>query len=156
MPRTIAAGLLGYVVFVMLYAIGALLMWTILGEPPFKPDSGGLTTSWMMVLLLMSVVGGLVGGWVCRRVGQDQRSVAVLVAILVGLALIVVLTEMLIGPTASGLAFVERLFGPVPADMPFAELLDGRPQPWFVVTNYVVAILAIVVGAGIARKAKGS
>jgi hypothetical protein len=63
---------------------------------------------------------------------------------------------MLIGPTASGLAFVERLFGPVPADMPFAELLDGRPQPWFVVTNYVVAILAIVVGAGIARKAKGS
>lgn len=45
MRRTIGAGLLGYIVFVMMYAMGALLAWTILGEPPFNQDSGALTTS---------------------------------------------------------------------------------------------------------------
>jgi hypothetical protein len=150
------AGLLGYIVFVMMYAMGALLAWTILGEPPFDPDSGALTTSWMMALLLLSIPAGLAGGWACRRVGQDRRSMAVLIAILVGLALLVAVTEMLIGPTASAREFVERLVGPVSTDMPFAGLLAGRPPLGFAVASYFVAILSIVGGSAIAQLAEGT
>lgn len=156
MSRRIAAGLLGYAVLVLVYVIGAVVTWAILAEPPFRPESGALTMSWMAALLLTSVVGGMAAGWVSRRVGHDRQSVAVLIAILVGLALSVVLTDMLIGPTASGRAFVEALFGPVPAELPFGELLDGRPQAWFAVTSYVVAIFTMVAGAALAERTGAS
>lgn len=104
-----------------------------------------------MALLLLSIPSGLTGGWACRRVGQDRQSLAILIAILVGLALLVVLTEIVIGPTASGREFVERLVGPVSPDMPFAELLDGRPRPGFTMASYVLAIISIVVGSAIAQ-----
>ncbi len=156
MLRRIGAGLLGYAVLAIFYVAGTLVAWTVIGEAPFRPDSGDLTTSWMIALLLTSVVGALAGGWMSRRVGGDQQSVAVLITILVGLVLIVVLIDALIGPAPSARAFVEELFGPISRDIPLAELLDGRPQSWFAVASYVVAALAIVAGAVLARKTSAS
>jgi hypothetical protein len=153
--RRIGAGLLGYGALALSYGTVALLTTAVLDEPPFHPDSGDLITSWMLALFVAAVIGGLVGGWVSRRLGGDHQSVIDLIAILLGLVVTVVLIDVLIGPTPSGRAFVEKLVGPVSEDFPLAAWWEGRPQPWFAITSYVLAIIAIVGGARLAQRGGG-
>lgn len=156
MLGTIRAGALGYLVLAVVYVGGIFVARTVIDQAPFDAGTGDLRGSWVIALLLNSGVAALVGGWVCRRVGGDQQAVAVLITILVGLALIVVLTDMLVGPTLTGRAFLEELFGPKSADFPLSELWQGRPQTWFAVASYVLAIVAIGVGARLATKGSGT
>jgi len=152
MRGKIRAGVLGYLVLVVVFASGVLVAWTVIDEAPFHAATGDLTPSWLIALSLDAVVAGLASGWVSRRVGPDRHAVAVLVAILVGLAIVVVLTDLLIGPTHSTRAFLEELFGPMSTDLPFPELWDGRLQTWFAAASYMLAILGIAVGARLAEK----
>jgi len=124
----------------------------VIDDAPFDRGTGDLIPSWVIALSLSALVAGFASGWVSRRVGPGRQAVAVLVTILVGLAIAVVLTELLIGPTPSTRAFLEELIGPISADLPLSALWDGRPQAWFGVASYILAILGIVVGAGLAEK----
>lgn len=151
MLRKIRAAVIGYLVLVVVYIAGVLLAWVIIGEGPFGPEEGGITSPWVVALLMIVSVAAFVGGWVCRRVSRDSGAVVILIGVLIGLALVVMLTDVLIGPTPSARAFLETLFGPVSIDDPLAELLDGRPQMWFAVASYLLAGLAIVVGAKVAE-----
>jgi len=152
MLKNLKAGLLGYGILAVVVLVGILLTGVLVDQAPFRPDTGGLAPAWMIPLLLSSALGAFGGGWASRRAGENRRSVFVMIAILVGLAAIVVLVEAWIGPTASGRGFMEALFGSLPPDLPMGELLDGRPQVWFAVVNYLVAIVAAVTGARVAER----
>jgi hypothetical protein len=147
MSRPLRAGVLGYLVFAGLYVVGVLLTWSLVDAPPFHPDTGHLTGSWILALLTLSGVAGVVSGWVCRRLGRTRSSVVVMIGVLVGLGLLVGLVEALIGPTPSARAFLEALFGPLPEGLPFAGLLEGRPRAWVALASYGLALAAMVAGA---------
>ncbi len=151
---TAAGAALGYVAFVVTYAAGVLVSWVVLDSPPFT-SAGGLSVPWMGALTLATVVASLFAGWLCRRQSKTREAVLGSIGILLGLALAVLVVDAVLGPTSTGQAFVERLFGPVPPDAPYAALLEGRPQPWFSVASYAIAILGILTGAGIAARRPG-
>jgi len=106
MWRTIKAGVLGYLALAVVYLGGVLVTWVVADAAPFDPGTGDVTGPWVTALLLNAGAAGLVAGWICRRVGKNRRAVAGPIGILVGLAAIVVVTEMVIGPTAGARAFV--------------------------------------------------
>ncbi|MBT8477672.1 MAG: hypothetical protein KJO06_02055 [Gemmatimonadetes bacterium] len=145
MATALKGTLAGYAALGVTYMAGALLAWALIGPPAFGPE--GLAMPWVVALLPVAMIAGLAGGGVCRRVTEDRRGVAALVGILLGLVVLVLLVDLLIGPTASAREFLERLSGRTLANLPFAELWEGRPQAWFTLASYGLAVTGVVAGA---------
>ena len=146
------AAVLGYLVLAALFMSGALLTRLAIDQAPYDPGTGGLRPSWAVALIVSALVAGVASGWVSRSFGASRAAVLALVAILLGLALVVVLIDSLIGPTPSTRAFLEELLGQASVELPMSDLWDGRPQTWFAVASYTLAVLGIIVGASLAER----
>lgn len=150
------AAVVGYLTLAVVYIAGALIAWIVLPTPPFASAGGDLTGAWRVGLALDALAASFLAGWVCRRLAGGRGAVILLAAVLIGLWIIVVATDSMIGPTPSSSAFLEHLVGSAPADLPFGALLQGRPSMGFVVTSYVLAVVGILVGSWIAEGARGT
>jgi len=151
MTRRATAAAVGYLTLAAAYVLGALIAWLVIGAPPFDAVAGDLTGAWMVALLLDAVAASLLAGWVCRRRSENRGGVIVLIAVLLGLWITVVVTDALIGPTPSGSAFLGRLFGTRSAELRLGAFLEGRPQMWFVMVSYALAVAGLLVGGRIAE-----
>ncbi|MGJ8637370.1 MAG: hypothetical protein ACSHX5_11040 [Phycisphaerales bacterium] len=84
MGRKILAVILGYVVMAVVVMVGLTGAYLVLGPAKtFEAGSYQVTTMWLVVWALTSVVAAVAGGFVCAKIGKSKGAVISLL-VLVG------------------------------------------------------------------------
>ena len=139
MLRAAGAVILGYVV--MFVIVFATLTGSYLGmgaEKVFLPGTYEVTSMWLVVMILFSLVSAIAGGMVCAAIAKDKGAVwalVVLVLILGGLNTIPVVMASKAPPAVRT--------GNVPN---LEAMMNGREPVWFAVLLPVIGMAGVMIG----------
>lgn len=145
MPRLIGGTLLGYVVY---FAIVFALMtaaWLLLGaNGAFRPGAWDVTSTWIVIMLLASLTGGMVAGY--PRIAADPRGPMALAG------LVVVMGVLFAWPLLAGTATAPTM--PRPDQLPmFDAMSQGQAPLWVALVNPLLGAVGVLLGARLRRPA---
>lgn len=145
MLRIILAVVAGYLAMAALVFATFSAAYLVIGtEGAFQPGSFEVSTLWIVVSVILSVVAALVGGWVCARIGRRRAAAIALAAVVVVLGLAVAAMEF----THSG--------EPVPAarsgEIGNLEAMQSAQQPaWLTLLNPLLGAAGVLLGARLGK-----
>jgi hypothetical protein len=140
MTRPIAGVVLSLVAMAALVFTGSIALWFAVGVDSVLMqgsfDGTPLLNVWSVTI---SVVGALVGGWLCFRISESRTAVIVFACVCLVLGL--------------GNALGQRRKpnpGPRPSGLSVLEAVNLRKEPeWFIFLVPVVGALGALVGGGV-------
>jgi len=145
MLRVILAVIAGYLAMAVLVFATFSAAYMVIGtEGAFQPGSFDVSTLWIVVSVVLSVVATLAGGWVCARIGRRRAAVIALVVVVVALGLAVAAMEL----AHSG--------EPVPAarsgEIGNLEAMQSARQPaWLTLLNPILGAAGVLLGARLGK-----
>jgi hypothetical protein len=104
----------------------------------FKPGVHDVTTAWLVVMFLISIVAALVGGKVCALIGKNCKAVFALA----GLVLI-------LGLLSSIPALKAQTGEPKPrtGNVPNSEaMMNAKQPPWVALLMPVIGVAGVLMG----------
>ncbi|HQF88393.1 MAG TPA: hypothetical protein PLN26_14300 [Acidobacteriota bacterium] len=145
MLRIILAVIAGYLTMaVFVFAMFSAAYLAIGTEGAFQTGSFDVSTLWIAVSVVLSVVAAVVGGWVCARIGRRRAAVIALVAVVVVLGLAVAAMEF----THSG----ERVPAARSGKVSNFDAMQLAQQPtWLTLLNPLLGAAGVLLGARIRR-----
>ncbi len=143
MGRNIGAAVVGYLaMFASVFVIFSILYLILGASGSFQPGSWDVSGVWVIASIVIGLVAGAVGGWVCMRVAGDMAAVKLLIGLVVVLG--VVLAVM------GGAA--EAPIEPRPDDVALMEAMGSAAQPaWLSWLNPVLGAVGAWFGARLAK-----
>jgi magnesium-transporting ATPase (P-type) len=139
MLRAAGAVILGYVVMVVI--VFATLTGSYLGmgsEKVFEPGTYEVTSTWLFVMIVFSLVAAIAGGWVCAAIAKSKGAVwalMVLVLILGGLNTIPVVMASKAPPAVRT------------GDVPNLEaMMNGKEPVWFALLLPFIGVAGVMIG----------
>ncbi len=143
MVKNILAAVVGYVAFFVAAFVLFSVAFVILGvDRIYLPGVYNVSMLWIVVILVLSFLAAVFGGYVCKMIAKNDMAVKILAGIMLVLGLILAISQMMAAPED-----VLRS-----ADIPMMEAMFLAIQPdWveFVVTLLHVA--GVFVGAGLKK-----
>ena len=145
MLRIILAVIAGYLSMAVLVFATFSAAYLIIGtEGSFQPGSFDVSTLWIVVSIILSIVAALVGGWVCARIGRRRAAVIALAVVVVALGLAVAAMEFTHGGK------------PVPAarsgEISNFDAMQMAQQPlWLTLLNPFLGAAGVLLGARLRR-----
>lgn len=138
MLRSIIAVVVTYIAMAVLIGVAFAGMWFGLG-PDRLLQPGSYQGSIVITILapLLTIMGGLFGGWMCAKIGRSTTSVKVLAGIVLVLGLIMAYFTLQKPYPAD----------PRPAGMTVMQIMEiGREPTWFAIANPIIGAAAVLVG----------
>lgn len=141
MGRKLLAVILGYIVMAVVVMVGLTAAYFALGPAKtFEAGSYQVTTMWLVVWLVASVVAAVAGGFVCAKIGKSKGAVISLL-VLVGV----------LGAANT----VMRVSAEVPAEdlvrtgeTPNMEaMMKARAPTWMYIAEPLIGVFGALVGA---------
>jgi len=145
MLKSIAAVIVSYLVVFVLFSAVFIGLYFALGiERVFQPDSYEVSTLWLVLTILGSFFGWMLGGWLCVTISKSFRTGQVFAFIVFVLTAIICLSQLIRegeGPhvRAGEVSFVET----------FGREVTPR---WFHFVNPVVSLLGVLAGVRMKRR----
>ncbi|MFK7760132.1 MAG: hypothetical protein AB8C13_09305 [Phycisphaerales bacterium] len=149
MGRKVLAVILGYIAMAVVVMVGLTGAYLVLGPAKtFEAGSYQVTTAWLVVWLIASVIAAVTGGFVCAKIGKSKGAVISLL-VLVGVL--------------GGVNMVMRMNAEVPAedmvrmgDTPSTEaMMKARGPTWMYIAEPMIGILGAMVGATLGCGCRG-
>ena len=141
--KSVLAVIVGYIV--MTITAFALLCLAYLGmgiERVFAPASYVASTLWMANMVTATLIGGIIGGWLCAALSKNKRTCQVFAGIVLALGLLVaILAAMKEHPSAVR-------SGDVPN---FQAMQMARTPAWILFLNPVLGAAGVLLGARMKR-----
>lgn len=145
MLRNVLAVVLGYIVMGFVIFLGLTGAYLAMGaDRAFTPGAYELTTLWLIVMFISSIVAALLGGIVCAKIarGRERATLALAVVVLV----------------MGGVSIVMQAAKPEPApeqlirtgDTPnFEAMSNARTPLWVAALNPVIGVVGVFAGAAL-------
>jgi hypothetical protein len=146
MGRAIAGVIVGYVGMAGVVFVLFTLAYLALGASgSFKPDSYDVSTTWVLVSIVVGLLAGVAGGYVCALISKLPKPPLVL-------ALIVLVLGVL-----SGIPVLldQSEPGPRTGEVSNFEAMTKAKQPaWIVMLNPILGVVGVLLGARLKRTDK--
>lgn len=138
MLRSIIAVVASYIAMAVLIGVAFAGMWFGLGpDRLLKPGSYQGSIVITILAPLLTIIGGLFGGWMCAKIGRSTTPVKVLAGIVLVLGLIMAYFTLQKPYPAD----------PRPAGMTVMQIMEvGREPTWFALANPVIGAVAVLAG----------
>ncbi|MEY2496312.1 MAG: hypothetical protein QOJ45_2804 [Verrucomicrobiota bacterium] len=139
MLKSIIAVVVGYIVM----AIFAFTVFTGayfgLGvDRVFEPDSYVISATWIALMIVITLVGGIIGGLVCAAISKSKTTCVVFAVIVFALSLVFALPSVM----------KERPSTVRAGDVPNLQAMQlAQPPTWLCLLNPVLAAAGIMLGA---------
>ncbi len=138
MLRSIIAVVASYITMVILIMVAFTALWFGLG-PNALLEPGSFKGNWTISIAApaITLIAGLVGGWMCAKIARAPKPVIVLAAIVLGLGLL--------------MAYF-TIQKPYPADprdpaMTVAQIMEvGREPTWIALFNPIAGAATVLLG----------
>jgi hypothetical protein len=145
--RLIGGTLAGYVLYFILVFVLASAGWLVLGaNGAFQPGVWDVTGTWIALMLVASLIGGVIAGYWIGPLTRDPRGPMALAGLIIVLGLVFAL------PVLTGSAPVPAL--PRPEQLPmFEAMANGQAPVWVAILNPVLGAAGALFGTGLSRKA---
>lgn len=155
MLRTVAAVVVGYLTTAVWAFLSLSLAWVILGAGfAFAGDGPRISTGWTLVMLVLSLIGAVLGGWVASIIGRGPRAAVVLAVVILVLGFAMAIYSQTLNREAEGL---QALAGRSPADIPMLEATSvAVPPAWYEFLLPLVGAAGAVYGGRLRRHPSGA
>ncbi len=139
MIRKILAVVGGYVAMAVFVMVTFSIAYLIIGvEASYRPDSYDVSAVWIVISITLSVVGAILGGFVCAVIAKDGQ----VAKILAGIVFVIGLALALVGAAADRPEPEPR--GP---DVSVFEAMNKSRQPlWISFLNPLIGAVGIICG----------
>lgn len=145
MGRIIGGVLLGYLTMaIIVFALFTAAYLAMGADGAFQPGTYDVSSQWLVVWFVVSVLAAVAGGWVCAKIGRRATA---------PMALAVVV--LVLGAAS---AVYEIQFKPVPqtnvrtgAVGNFDAMQNARQPTWTALTTPIIGVLGILIGARLRR-----
>ena len=96
MLKSILGVIVGYIVMAIFSFAAFTCAYLGLGvERVFEAGSYDVSTIWMVVMIVLSLIGGILGGWICAAISKSKGACTAFAVIVLVLGLIVaIMTKM--------------------------------------------------------------
>ena len=141
--RNVGGAVLGYVVMALVVMVLFTGLWLALGaEGSFETGTWEVSWVWSLGSIVVGLLAGVLGGFVCSKVAVDDRGFWMLVVLVVILGVY------------SALNPVAGSAGPRPEDVGVAEAMTGAQQPaWLGWLNPLLGVVGAWFGSRLAKRA---
>ena len=141
--RNVGGAVLGYVVMALVVMVLFTGLWLALGaEGSFETGTWEVSWVWSLGSIVVGLLAGVLGGFVCSKVAVDDRGFWMLVVLVVILGVY------------SALNPVAGSAGPRPEDVGMAEAMTGAQQPaWLGWLNPLLGVVGAWFGSRLAKRA---
>ena len=145
MLKSIIAIIVSYLIVFLLFSAVFIGLYFVLGaERVFQTDSYEISTLWMVLTLVGSLFGWMLGGWLCVGISKSLRTGQVFALIVFVATAIMCLSQLKRESEGPHVRASEVSF-----DEAFGREVSPR---WFHFVNPVVSLLGVVVGARLKRR----
>lgn len=138
MLKSILAVVLGFIAMMIFSFAAFTCAYLALGvDRVFEAESYDVSTLWMVVMVVLSLIGGVLGGLICAAISKSMGVCKVFAGIVLALGLLsAILTTMKERPdTRSG-------------DVPNVQAMGMAQTPlWLCLLNPVLGAVGVLVGA---------
>ena len=139
MLKAVLAVVAGYLTMAIAVAMLSLGLFLLLGpDRAFQPGTYEVTSTWLVVMIVFSLVAAIAGGWVCAAIAKGKGAVwalVVLVLILGGLNTIPVVTASKAPPAVRT------------GDVPNLEaMMNGKEPVWFALLLPFIGVAGVMIG----------
>jgi uncharacterized membrane protein YfcA len=96
MLKSILGVIVGYIVMAIFSFAAFTCAYLALGvERVFEAESYDVSTIWMVIMIVLALIGGILGGWVCAAISKSKGACTAFAVIVLVLGLIVaIMTKM--------------------------------------------------------------
>jgi hypothetical protein len=145
MLKSIVAIIVSYLVVFVLFSAVFVGLYFVLGvERVFQPDSYEVSTLWLGLTLVGSLLGWMFGGWLCVKISKSLRTgqvFALLVFVATAITCLSQLSRESEGPNVRA------------GEVSFVETLGREVTPrWFHFVNPVVSLVGVLAGVRMKRR----
>ncbi len=143
MGRNILAVIIGYIAMAIVVMVSLTGAYLLMGaDRAFESGTYEITTLWMIVWGIASLVAALVGGVVCAKISKHSRGAVLSLLILTGV----------LGAANTGV----RMSAEAPApedqirtgDTPNVEAMTAAQAPtWVYIAEPIIGVMGILIGA---------
>lgn len=96
MLKAILAVVVGYIVMAILaFAIFTCAYLALGADRVFEPEGYAASTLWMAIMVAVSLLLGLLGGWICAAISKSKRTCQVFAGIVLALGLLSAVVTMM-------------------------------------------------------------
>ena len=141
MTRKIIGVVVGYVVMFLIVFICFTVLYLILGtEGAFKPNSFEVSTIWIVLSTIVSIVAAVLGGYVCTIIAKNKKPTMILAAIVFVLGIILAIPsfgdyeESIKKERSSELSNMEAM-------------QSAKPPPLVLILNPILGALGTIAGS---------
>jgi len=149
MGRKIIAVIAGYIAMALFVFISFTVLYLILGtEGSFEPGSYRVSVIWLVLSIILSIAGAVLGGYLCSLIAGDKKTAYYLAAIVLVLGLVFAVPSLGDYNEAAGLIRDGSLTN--------MEAMQYAKQPdAILLLNPLIGAIGILLGAGL-RKVKNT
>ena len=142
MLKNILAAIVGYVVMFAAVFITFSIMWLILGPGgSFEPGSWAVSTAWVGASIVLGLLAGIAGGFVCSKLAASHQGVAILIGLVLVLGI------------ASAIPDAPVTVGPRPDDISMFDAMLTANQPrWLAWLTPVLGVVGTILGSRLQAK----
>ena len=139
--RNIGGAVLGYIAMALVVMVLFTGLWLVIGaEGSFEPGTWEVSGVWSLGSIVVGLLAGVLGGFVCSKVAVDDRGFWMLVVLVVILGVY------------SALNPLDGLAGPRPEDVGMTAAMTGAQQPaWLTWLNPVLGVAGAWFGSRLAK-----
>ena len=138
MLKSILGVIVGFIAMAIFSFAAFTCAYLALGvERVFEADSYDVSTIWMVIMIVLSLIGGILGGWICAAISKNMGVCKVFAGIVLALGLLsAVVTIMKERPEART------------GDVPNLQAMQMAQTPtWLCLLNPVLGAVGVLVGA---------
>ena len=146
MLKSIIAIIVSYVVGSLVFFALVTGLFFLLGvERVFEPDSYEVSSIWVALTLIVSLLGAMVTGYVCLSISHSWRTVQVLALLVLMFTSISCIVQMRrINPDAPNIRAGDVDY--------FNAFKLGVPPRWLAFVNPIVGCMGVLIGGRIKRR----
>ena len=139
MLKSILAVIVSFIVMAIFSFAAFTCAYLVLGvERVFEAESYDVSTIWMVIMIALSLIGGILGGWICAAISKNMGVCKVFAGIVLALGLL------------SGLVTImkERPDTDRSGDVPNLQAMQMAQTPtWLCLLNPVLGAVGVLLGA---------
>lgn len=136
--RTVAGVIVGYIAMAaVVFGLLTAAFLALGADGAFQPGTYDVSTTWLAVWFVVSVLAGFVGGWVARMVAQKKQVGYWFAAIV-----------LLLGVVSGMMEVGKTVPGPRTGTVDNFEAMNKAQQPsWVVWVTPILGAVSVVIGA---------
>ena len=139
MLKSILGVIVGYIVMAIFSFAAFTCAYLGLGvERVFEAESYQISTTWMVVMIVLALIGGIIGGFVCAAISKSKKACMVMAGLVLVLGLIAgMMTKMKDHPDTARTG-----------DVPNLQAMQMAQTPaWLCLLNPVLGAAGVLFGA---------